>query len=122
MSIYIAIVIMIITGLFGGWINYLLPANEADGKKQMKWINCTVIGVGATLLVPLFLQITQSRILENMHDGWTKTEVLDTVVLHPPVIYKYIDTCNHKNDTLPGAPKSSHDGGAAGKGGSTPEN
>lgn len=122
MSIYIAIVIMIITGLLGGWINYLLPANEVDGKKQMQWINCTVIGVGATLLAPLFLQITQSRILDNMHDGWAKTQVHDTASNHPTVIYKYIDTSNHKKDTLPAVTKNSSEGAAGGKGTSTPDN
>ena len=122
MSIYIAIVIMIITGLLGGLINYLLPANEVDGKKQMHWINCTVIGAGATLLVPLFLQITQSRILDNMHDGWAKTESRDTAGIHPTIIFRYIDTANHKRDTLPVNTKNNHEGTAAGKATSTPDN
>lgn len=112
MSIYISIVIMIITGLLGGLINYLLPANEVDGKKKMKWTSCIVIGVGATLLVPLFLQIAQSRILENMHDGWAKTAKMDIVVSQGTPLYKLPDTASEKKESTAITPEENRESGS----------
>jgi hypothetical protein len=99
MSIYIALLIMILTGVLGGIINYLLAGGPNDSKKT-KLPNSIVIGIGATLLVPLFLQIAQSKILENLHDGWTKEEAKTDPLKNPAAVYRYIDTTKQKKDTI----------------------
>jgi hypothetical protein len=71
MSFFIILTIMISAGVLGGFVNYLMPANKkADGKTVRGWINCIVLGIGATVLVPLFLEIAQSKLLDNIHMGW----------------------------------------------------
>ena len=58
---------MLITGVIGGFVNFLLPANSTDeGKFINPWWRCVVLGVGATMLVPLFLEIAQSKLMENV--------------------------------------------------------
>jgi hypothetical protein len=58
---------MLVAGIMGGTVNYLLPANEKDGIKIRKLLTCIVLGVGATMLVPLFLEIAKSSILDNLN-------------------------------------------------------
>lgn len=112
MSIYIALSIMLVTGILGGFINFLLPANEVDGKKKMKWGSCVIIGIGATLLVPLFLQIAQSKLLENMHDGWSMADNKKETAASKPKPLKYVDTTGGKKDTVLVSPMQSGDGNA----------
>ena len=80
MSIYVVIIIMIAAGLLGGCVNYLLPSNEKDGIKIRQLINCIILGTGATLLVPLFLEIAQSKLLDNMYFGWKKADIISSAV------------------------------------------
>lgn len=73
MSFPISIFIMLTTGLIGGYINFLLPAN-IDVQKNKKLRNqkhCIVLGIGATILVPLFLEIAQSKVLDHVHLGFS---------------------------------------------------
>ena len=69
MSFPIILIIMLGCGLLGGLINYLLPANEnteTGNKIRKKW-QCILLGLGATLLVPLFLEIAQSKLLDGVY-------------------------------------------------------
>src|SRR5882757_2219848 len=65
MSFPIILIVMLCCGLLGGLINYLLPANDNTdtGKKIRPGWQCILLGLGATLLVPLFLEIAQSKLL-----------------------------------------------------------
>jgi DNA-binding MarR family transcriptional regulator len=66
------ILVMIAAGLFGGLINYFLAAGDAaaegsatGGKKESNTIQKSLsIGVGAAFLVPLFLNMISSNLLE----------------------------------------------------------
>jgi len=98
MSILVVIFIMLAAGLLGGWVNYLLPSNEKDGVKIRLLINCIILGIGATLLVPLFLEIAQSKLLDEMHFGWNKTITANTTAKKDTVIMR-IDTSGRKKDT-----------------------
>ena len=68
MSFPLIILIMLTAGLFGGLVNFLLPANENPdtGKKIKLWWECLILGIGATIMIPLFLEIAQSNLLENI--------------------------------------------------------
>jgi hypothetical protein len=66
MHIQIVILLMIGAGILGGTVNYFLPANEKDGIKIRKLLTCILLGIGATMLVPLFLEIAKSSILDNL--------------------------------------------------------
>ncbi|MEO5685696.1 MAG: YEATS-associated helix-containing protein [Chitinophagaceae bacterium] len=71
MSLTFLLTIMLVSGIAGGCINFLLPSNiTADGKKIRKLLACLILGVGATILVPLFLEIAQSKLMDNIHYGW----------------------------------------------------
>ena len=68
MSISILLFIMIIAALLGSTVNFFMPSNTdpATGKFKDKWIKCFVLGLGATFLVPLFLQTVDSRLMDNI--------------------------------------------------------
>jgi hypothetical protein len=64
---------MLICGIIGGFINFLLPANNNDGTDKFikPWWQCVALGIGATLLIPLFLEIAQSKLMENIRFDWS---------------------------------------------------
>ena len=71
MSFWILLLIMALSGCIGGIVNYLLPANNPEPKKFLNPIHsCILLGLGATLLVPLFLEIAQSKLLDDIHFEW----------------------------------------------------
>lgn len=70
MSFWIMLIIMGSAALIGGLVNFLLPSNQQDGKFLKPWWNCVVLGFGATLLVPLFLELAQSKLMDNIHFDW----------------------------------------------------
>jgi hypothetical protein len=71
MSFPIIILIMLLAGVAGGTINYLLPSNINDKKEKIRNIfACVALGIGATILIPLFLEIAQSKLMDNVHFGW----------------------------------------------------
>ncbi len=71
MSISILLIIMLFAALLGGTVNFFMPSNTdpATGKFKDKWIKCFVLGLGATFLVPLFLQTVDSRLMDNIQTG-----------------------------------------------------
>ncbi|WP_343701045.1 YEATS-associated helix-containing protein [Chitinophaga sp.] len=73
MSIPVVILIMLAAGVFGGIVSFLLPANESSdtGKKLKPWWQCVILGIGATVLVPLFLEFAQSKLLDNGYFAWS---------------------------------------------------
>ena len=71
MSFWIMFTIMLIAGTCGGIINYYLPLNNPEpGKFLDKIPKCIILGLGATLLVPIFLELAQSKLMEKVHFGW----------------------------------------------------
>lgn len=66
MSIPILVLIMLVTGFIGGSVNYLLPSNTNETNQYIKpWWHCVSLGIAATLLIPLFLEIAQSKLLDD---------------------------------------------------------
>ena len=85
MSFPIILLIMLACGVLGGIINYILPANEnSDNGKKIKpaW-QCILLGIGATLLVPLFLQIAQSKLLDKVYFSFSWQQPVDSVKKQP---------------------------------------
>lgn len=71
MSLLIILTIMLFTGLVGGIVSCILPANiDSNGNRIRNWLHCIILGVGATILVPLFLEIAQSKLMDNIHASW----------------------------------------------------
>lgn len=72
MSIFYMLIIALFTGIFGGIINYFLPANnppeEAGGKRKPTdhLFKCIILGIGATLMAPLFLELAKSKLMEGI--------------------------------------------------------
>jgi len=59
--------VMVFAGLLGGLVNYFLTRkNDPDGSSFWK---STTLGVAASLLVPLFLNMISSSLLESIHGG-----------------------------------------------------
>jgi hypothetical protein len=83
MSFPIILIIMLGCGLLGGLINYLLPANDSTDTEKKKirpgW-QCILLGLGATLLVPLFLEIAQSRLLDGVYFSFNWQQPADSDV------------------------------------------
>jgi len=109
MSIFIILLIMLACGLLGGLINYFLPANDNpdDGNKIKDAWQCLLMGIGATLLVPLFLEIANSRLLDQVYYSFTWQKPVDTVKSQLKtdtiIITRFVDTGTKKTirtDTL----------------------
>lgn len=103
MSFYIMLIIMLVSGVIGGIVFYLLPENKnEDGKFKSNKYECIILGIGATLLVPLFLEIAQSKLMDDIRFK------LEFVSKDPPAcndtlkITRYTDTAHviFKSDTL----------------------
>lgn len=73
MSFYIAISLMSIAGLIGGVINYVLAKGTHIEGKKPNFLHSVLVGVGATILVPLFLELAQSKLLDEMRPNWQLT-------------------------------------------------
>jgi hypothetical protein len=68
MSLPIIIFIMLLAGIAGGAVNYLLPSNIGEDKIKIRnKRTCLAMGIGATILIPLFLEIAQSKLMDNIH-------------------------------------------------------
>ncbi len=66
-SFVIHIVVMIIAGIFGGIINFFLEQEiegEKDRNKKTALLKSIIIGIGAAVLVPLFLTTISSEIIK----------------------------------------------------------
>lgn len=55
---------MALAGIIGGLVNGFLPAPE--GEQAKIWWKCVLTGLGASLIVPVFLFLTQSKILDEL--------------------------------------------------------
>jgi hypothetical protein len=64
-SLIIIILIMLISGTFGGLINYFINNEE---KKKL----CILYGLAASFMVPLFLNMISSNLLEQIHGSESK--------------------------------------------------
>ena len=67
LHLIILIAVMLVTGMFGGYLNYLndfdtLEKEEKTGKIRMKYI---LLGIGAAFLIPLFLKMIESNIISG---------------------------------------------------------
>lgn len=71
-SIHLAIilVIIIVTGAFGGYLNYLndFDTSDNDSKNHQSLVKYILLGIGAALLVPAFLKMISSG-LANSNDN-----------------------------------------------------
>ena len=122
MSFWIMFTIMLIAGVSGGIINYYLPFNNPEPGKFLDNISkCIILGLGATLLVPLFLELAQSKLMERVHFSWswqaaamptdTTKKTPDTIVINSKFdtsTRKFVkDTVLPKNNTQANAAKAS---------------
>lgn len=67
MQLFIIAIIMIVFGLLGGLANYYTHAISYDINMNML-TRSLLFGVIASVLVPVFFQITQSRVLDDLLD------------------------------------------------------
>ncbi|WBX95727.1 YEATS-associated helix-containing protein [Chryseobacterium gambrini] len=68
------IYIMAFTGVFGGIVNYFSDSNktvEDKTKKLRHWIECIILGIAATIIVPIFLKLADSRLVENIENDFS---------------------------------------------------
>jgi hypothetical protein len=79
MSLFWVLIIMCAAGAIGGSINYLMSADETPTikpgekppiTKQRPLGRSVIIGLGAALLVPFFLEVAQSKLLDNVRVSW----------------------------------------------------
>jgi hypothetical protein len=63
----LVIVVIIFAGSFGGVLNYLL--NKKDAPEDPGFWPNLVLGIGAAILVPLFLHVIGSDLVTAMHEG-----------------------------------------------------
>jgi hypothetical protein len=61
------IITIIISGLIGGCVNYYYGLKQDSENDKVNSLNRSIIvGIGAAMIVPIFLQITQSNILNGL--------------------------------------------------------
>lgn len=73
----IIVIIMFVMGILGGIINYYINDSSKMQKNNIntEMIKVIVIGIGASLLVPLFLNMISSNLLEETKGNYDKTLV-----------------------------------------------
>jgi hypothetical protein len=99
------LIIMFFTGIFGGIVNYYSDANKVSETKEIKRpiLQCLIFGIAATLIVPLFFKIADSKLVENIK---IKTEQNDNsgdkIIFDSYNIYNKIDSTGKviKIDTI----------------------
>ena len=71
MSLYAVLIIMLFAGIGGGLVNALIkPWPDGHRSTKGEMFDSMVIGIGAAILMPLFLQITHSDLLNDIHCNW----------------------------------------------------
>lgn len=63
-DLWTILAVMALAGLVGGLVNCFLPTTTDEPAKI--WWKCVLIGLGASLIVPVFLFLTQSKILDEL--------------------------------------------------------
>jgi len=63
-NIWTLLAIMMLAGAFGGLINYFLEKRDSPDKSSL--LRSLVIGIGASFLVPLFLNMISSDLMRQM--------------------------------------------------------
>ena len=58
------VIVMVASGLLGGIINFFIADTQAE--KPLSWWQHIVVGVGAALMVPLFLNMISSGIINSI--------------------------------------------------------
>ncbi|BAP29088.1 uncharacterized protein CHSO_0051 [Chryseobacterium sp. StRB126] len=96
--------IMLVTGLLGGIVNYCSDANivtETQVKKRPV-LECLLLGIAATLIVPLFLKIADSKLIENIQIPAENLIKKTKADIHSYNVYNRIDSTGKtiKIDTI----------------------
>jgi hypothetical protein len=102
MSIYVILIIMLFAGVIGGLTNSLLSANTDPntGKQIQSTGRCILIGIGATILVPLFLQIAQSNLIDDIHAEWRVADATACLASKASVVQVVKPDAQIKTDTV----------------------
>ena len=77
MSFWIMLCIMLVSVLLAeSWITCCPAITPEPGKFLKPLLNCIVLGLSATLLVPLFLEIAQNKLMDDIRFDihWTDTQ------------------------------------------------
>lgn len=72
--ILLLLALMTCTGILGGTINHFI-SDQSSGNKSI--LKCIIIGMGASFLVPLFLNMISSSLIKDSH---TQPELLLVIV------------------------------------------
>jgi biotin operon repressor len=67
MSHFEVVWVIVLAGVFGGTVNFALARTDSSGWKDWFW--SVVIGLGASFLVPLFLNTISSTLLSGLLSG-----------------------------------------------------
>lgn len=96
------LILLFVAASVGGYANYLLPANDGpDGKTKLRSVwNCIVLGVTATIMVPLFLEIAQSKLLENVRFSFTWAPAAANTAVKTDTMVVSITTATDSGKTL----------------------
>ena len=61
------LILLVTSGILGGVVNYYLNLKGISDDKDSNFpLRSIVVGIGAAVLVPIFLEITQSKVLEGV--------------------------------------------------------
>ncbi|UFH52296.1 YEATS-associated helix-containing protein [Spirosoma sp. KNUC1025] len=63
-DLWIVLLIMLVGGILGGIVNFYFVPAPTDQPQSLG--RCVILGVGASALVPIFLFITQSKVLDKL--------------------------------------------------------
>ncbi|MEA5460652.1 YEATS-associated helix-containing protein [Arcicella sp. LKC2W] len=63
------ITFIIVSGVIGGCVNYYYNLKkDSEGNDGNTLFRSVIVGIGASIIVPIFLEITQSRILDGLQN------------------------------------------------------
>ena len=68
-NLFLVAIVLLVSGILGGLINFFLA--DPNVERQLTWWQNSVIGLGASLMVPLFLNMISSNLIDTIlgNDG-----------------------------------------------------
>jgi hypothetical protein len=77
----ILIIIMLLSGIFGGVVSYFLNEDTSVRSVKFKITKDIIVGTGASALVPLFLNMISSDLITNQQDSYSNLYVFAGICL-----------------------------------------
>ncbi|MCL6416896.1 hypothetical protein MIB92_14640 [Aestuariirhabdus sp. Z084] len=85
---FVLAVVMLIAGAFGGVVNYYLLGRQED--KPNAWVRPVVLGIGASFLVPVVLDVLAIKLVLESAEDPSKLLIFTSICLIAAILSRYL--------------------------------